>query len=396
MKTIIIGAGVSGIVSALSIKNNDEIIILEHNDKPLKKLLLTGNGKCNYFNDEWNENKYFSYDKELIKDFINEENKNKIINFYDSIGLIPRIKNGYYYPSSNQAYTVYNSLLKELSLRSIVIKYNYDVNNIKYENNKYIINNDLVCDKLIISTGSKAYPKTGSNGFGYKFCSDFNIKINNVYPSLVSLIVDNNLKDISGARSDVKVSLYESNNLITSEIGEIQFGDNNISGICIYNLSIYMNKNNYKVKVNFLNDFNINKDNFNDRFNELNNKLNNRNITDLLECFLNYKIVNYILKISKVDGNKKYNEISLKEKENLMNHLLELSFDIIDTKGYDYSQVCSGGVSLKEINTKTLESLKYKNLYFTGEVLDITGVCGGYNLSFAVLTGLLLGEHIND
>lgn len=395
MKVVVVGAGISGIVSAIKM-NCDDITILEHNDKPLKKLLLTGNGKCNYFNDEWDKNKYFSYDKELIDKLINEENKNKIISFYDSIGLIPRVRNGYYYPASNQAYTVYNALLKEANNHNVKFKYNYDVKDIKYVNNKYVINDEIECDKLVISTGSKAYPKTGSEGFGYKLCSDFNIKVNNIYPSLVGLITNKNLKDISGVRSEVKVSLYEKDNLINSEIGEIQFGDNSLSGICIYNLSIYMNKDNYNIRVNFLNDFNIRKDNFISYYKELDGRLNNRNITDLLECHLNYKLVNYILKISKIDSNKKYSDLNDKELNILMNNLLEYRFDIIANKGYDSSQVCSGGVSLKEVNLDNLESVKYKNLYFTGEVLDLTGICGGYNISFAVLSGLLVGEHIND
>ena len=306
MKIVIVGAGISGIVSAIKLGKNNEVIVLEHNDKPLKKLLLTGNGKCNYFNDNFNENKYFSYDRDLINRFINDNNKKKLLSFYDSIGLIPRIKNGYYYPSSNQAYTVYNALLKEANNNNVKIIYNYDVKDIKKDNEKYIINNDIRCDKLIISTGSKAYPKTGSVGFGYELCNKLNIKVNKVFPSLVALTINKNIKDISGVRSDVKVSLYENDRLITSEIGEIQFNDDNLSEICIYNLSTFMNKDNYKVKINFLNDFNINKNNFDDEFNKLNNKLINRNISELLECFLNYKLVNYILKISKIDMNKNY------------------------------------------------------------------------------------------
>ncbi len=395
MKIVIVGAGISGIVSAIKLGKNNEVIVLEHNDKPLKKLLLTGNGKCNYFNDNFNENKYFSYDRDLINRFINDNNKKKLLSFYDSIGLIPRIKNGYYYPSSNQAYTVYNALLKEANNNNVKIIYNYDVKDIKKDNEKYIINNDIRCDKLIISTGSKAYPKTGSVGFGYELCNKLNIKINKVFPSLVALTINKNIKDISGVRSDVKVSLYENDKLITSEIGEIQFNDDNLSGICIYNLSTFMNKDNYKVKINFLNDFNINKNNFDDEFNKLNNKLINRNISELLECFLNYKLVNYILRISKIDMNKNYKELSKNEKELLSNNLINLSFDINGTKGYDHSQVCSGGVSLKEVNDH-FESINNKNLYFTGEVLDLTGICGGYNISFAVLSALIVGEHIND
>ena len=117
MKIIVVGGGASGIVASIFSKNTDnEVIVLEKNSKPLKKLLLTGNGKCNYFNDDFSFEHYYSSDIDFVKNIINSDNKKRVLDFFDSIGVVPRIRNGYYYPNSNQAYSVYNSLLKEASL----------------------------------------------------------------------------------------------------------------------------------------------------------------------------------------------------------------------------------------------------------------------------------------
>jgi len=122
-RIVVIGAGASGILAGIYAKNdNNEVIILEKNNKPLKKLLITGNGKCNYFNDDFAINHYFSNDIDKLSKIITEENKNRILSFFDSIGIIPKIKNGYYYPSSNQAYSIYNALLKEAELKGVKIE----------------------------------------------------------------------------------------------------------------------------------------------------------------------------------------------------------------------------------------------------------------------------------
>ena len=396
MKIVIIGSGASGLVTAINAKNKDnEIIVLEKNDKSLKKFLLTGNGKCNYFNEDFNVNKYYSHNIEMVDTLINDENKKRVLDFYDSIGVIPRIKNGYYYPASNQSYTISNALIKEAKLKGVIFKYNYNVVSVKKEKDKFIINDELECDKLVISVGGKSYTKTGSIGDGYAFAKSFGHKVYDVYPALVGLKTNDKIvKELSGVRTNCDVSLYKYDNLLLTENGELQFTDYGLSGICIFNLSIFV-KNGDKIHVNFLSDFNINSDNFNDEFNKLNNKLHNRNITDLLECYLNYKIVNSILKLSKIDGNKKYNELSDKDKNTLCNYLTNYSFEIVGNNGFENAQVSSGGVSLTEININTFESRAVKNLYFTGEVLDVTGMCGGYNLGFACLSGIICGENIN-
>ena len=403
-RIVVIGGGASGILAGIYAKNNDnEVIILEKNSKPLKKLLITGNGKCNYFNDDFNIKHYSSNNLEILEKIINEENKKGILNFFDSIGIVPRIKNGYYYPASNQAYSIYNALLKESEIKGVKLKTDSKVISIKKEE-KFIItleNEVIECDKLVISTGSKAYPKTGSEGDGYIFATKLSHSVNKIYPALVALISNNKvLKELDGVRTNVKVTLSKDNKVLKSEIGEIQFTKDSLSGICIYNLSIMLFEeinNNICININFLNEFNINtKEDFISEFDNKIKIVKNRNITELLEGYLNYKIVNVILKECNIKSDKKYEELTLEEKNILATKLIDYKFKIEGTKDYNSSQVCGGGISLEEINIESFESKKIKNLYFVGEILDVCGECGGYNLGFAFLSGMLAGKSVSN
>jgi hypothetical protein len=258
-------------------------------------------------------------------------------------------------------------------------------------------NGDYFCDSVVISTGGRSYPKTGSTGDGYFFGSSFGHTLTNIYPGLVQLVSsDKFIKDLSGVRSDVCVSLY-GDSFIRSEVGEIQFTDYGISGICVFNLSNYIGKlidKGVSVRVNFFNSFNINDvSSMIDFLDSFNSKVSNRSITELLEEFLNYKIVNVILKRCFIDSDCYWSSLNDIKKKELCECLISFNINIIDTKGYDNAQVCVGGISLSDIDDN-FESKIVPGLYFTGEVLDVTGECGGYNLGFAFLSGMIAGSSI--
>ena len=394
MRIIVIGGGASGIVASIFAKrDNNEVIVLEKNNKCLKKLLITGNGKCNYFNDDFSFEHYYSDSKNLS--FINDSNKRKVLDFFSSIGVVPRVKNGYYYPNSNQSYSVHNSLLKEASLRGVEIKNGVKVLNIVKKSNSFIVstdNGDFICDKVIISTGGKSYPKTGSEGDGYIFGKSLGHKIVPVVPSLVGLVSnDKFIKPLSGVRCDACVSLNSK-----SEIGEVQFTDYGLSGICVFNLSnIASRLGNCSVKINFLYNFVSDFDSFCKLFDSVNGSVLNRSIGELLEGYLNYNIVNVILKMSGIDFSCSWNDLGNK-KRILFDNLVSFNVDIVGTRGFDVAQVSLGGISLDDIDVNTFESKIVPGLYFTGEVMDVTGDCGGYNLGFAFLSGMIAGESVGD
>lgn len=397
-KVVIIGAGASGVISSIFASKNNEVIILERNKNALKKLLLTGNGKCNYFNENQELSNYNSSNKNLINQIINEKNIKSVTDFFDSVGIIPKIKNGYYYPYSNLSISIKEALLKEASIRGVKIEYEYLVKDVKKINNKFIINNEVECDYVILATGSKAYPKTGSDGIGYDILKSFNHNIIKVLPALTQLCSNQSyLKEWTGIRCDAKVSLYENDKFIKSETGELQLTSNGVSGICIFNLSGIVrrgleNKLKEEIIINFLPFV----DDIYEFFNDRNKKVKNRTILELLEGLINYKLLKVILTQSKIDYNKYYNELSKEEKQNLYNTLINFKLNITDTNGFDNAQVCSGGLDLEEINLFTMESKLVSGLYIVGELIDIDGVCGGYNLTIAWISGILAGTHIGE
>ena len=196
------------------------------------------------------------------------------------------------------------------------------------------------------------------------------------------------------------MTLIENGKEIKKEIGEIQLTDYGVSGICIFNLSSKVSRGlNQKKKediiINFLYPFNItNEKEFINFMNERNITVKNRTISDLLDGILNYKLINLILKLSKIKREETWKDISDRQKNILSNYLTKFTVNITDTNSFETSQTTTGGIPLSEININTMESLKCKNLYITGELLDVDGDCGGYNLAFAWLTGMLAGTGV--
>ncbi len=381
MKIIIIGSGASGLAAGISLlRCGYDVTILERNNISGKKLLLTGAGRCNFFNSDQNIVHYHSSDKDILAKIITSDNIHLVEDFITSLGIIPKVKDGYYYPFANQAYN-----MKELLERTYLdlggkIKYNYLVEKIEKKNSLFLINDNISCDKLILATGSKAYKMTGSDGIGYQFAKKFNHHIVKVLPSLTSLIIREKT-NLKGVRVDAKVTLYEDGVKVREELGQVQFTDYGLSGICIFNLSYYavkgLNKNKKEVITIDLMPF-MDKVSF-----------KNKKVYDLLLGFLPNKMIDYILKTLDISKDVYYEDLSNDKKQKLTKTLKEMKFNITSYKEFDFSQVCSGGVSLREINPLTMESIFVKNLYIIGELLDVNGDCGGYNLTFAFLSGIL-------
>lgn len=395
MKVVIIGGGASGITSAITARRKGyDVVVLEKNSSLLKKLKITGNGHCNYYNEDQDLCHYHSDNSELISMMINSVNLENVSLFFDSIGIIPRIKNGYYYPFSNQAISVCSSLILEAQKLGVVLDTDVEVQEVKKSNRFQVITTNGVyeADKVIVSTGGMSYQKTGSDGFGYRELKRLGHNINLLLPGLTPLIISNPKKEWKGIRTDVSMSLLENNKLVRKESGEIQLTEDGISGICTMQLSSYISKglyleNDERIKINFL-PF-IDEDEFFVFMDNRSRKMKNRTVMELLEGVLNYKLISVILK---KEQNLIWDECNNKEREFIKKNLLSYMVEVVDTKSFNYSQVTLGGVSLLEVNLETMESKKVKDLYITGELLDITGDCGGYNLTIAWITGLIAGE----
>lgn len=405
-KVIVIGGGASGLTASIYASKNNDVLLIEKNNNLGKKILVTGSGKCNYFNSDFTIKHFSSENIELLDQIINNENINRINNFFESLGLVSRIRDGYYYPYSNQAISIQNSLLTTIKNHNIKVLTNTVVIDIKYENNIYIVetnNGEYEADNIILATGSRAFYDDMDADIGYKILKKFNHHIIKPLPGLVGLKGNESyFKEWNGIRADVKVSLYEQNNLIKEEVGEIQLTNYGVNGICILQLSNYAvrlldNKKKIHLSINFLDFLNIkDKDSFINYFNKRNSSLNNRTISELFDTILNYKLSNLILKLSKIDLNRSYDSLSSLELNTLINNMISFRLDIIGANSYKEAQTVTGGVDISLINLKTMESKIQKGLYVCGELLDINGECGGYNLGLAWITGIISGIKVGE
>lgn len=396
-KVVIIGGGAAGLVAAIKASNQNEVILLEANDKCGKKILLTGNGRCNYWNSDIKIDNYHTDNIEKLSNIISNNNQKDVFSFLESIGIYSKIKNGYYYPYSNQASSVRTLLLNEIEIRKIKVIYNFKVESILKRDNGFVVkseNDEIICDKVIIASGSKACPKTGSDGSSYDLALSLGHHINQVTPSLTPLKGnDSCFKDWDGVRCDSKISLFVDDKKFIEEEGEIQLTDYGISGICTFNISGLATKSLEQkkkviVKINFLPSLTKS---FYDWFNERNKNIPNHSIEELLESVLPYKLMFVLLKKANINRDDNWNNLEESKKRKLANIIEEFELEITGYQSFDRAQVATGGVSLTEINPNTMESLVTPNLYLVGELLDVDGKCGGFNLAFAFISGYLAG-----
>lgn len=387
-RIIVIGSGPAGLMCALNAKTKDnEVIVLEKKEAVGKKILVTGSGKCNYWNDDQDLRHYHSRSSEELDKIINEKNLKETKDLLDTM-IVPFVRDGYYYPYSREAASVRDILVAKCNDEGIVLDRNYEVNKVEFRDNMFFIDESLICDKLVIATGSMAY-YTENNDSGYNIAKQFKHEIIEPLPSLVQLTSDfKYLKEWDGVRSFAKVSLYENDNKLKEETGEVMLTSYGLSGICVFNLSnvanILLKENkSLTVHINFLPDIDVEK-----MFKR------KESIGIVLRSFLNSKLVKLFMRLSRIDEEKRPKELTDKEKDTLISILSDFKVNITGTREFKDAQTTSGGISLKDINLETMESKLVKNLYFAGEVVDVDGDCGGYNLTFAFVSGLVVGKSV--
>lgn len=400
MKVIVIGGGASGIIAAIKASEVSDVTIIEGNSKIGKKILVTGNGRSNFWNESISERNYNEESHEFLKDIL--PIKNEVYNFLtNSLGITPTNKNGYIYPRSKTASSITTVLEKRLKRNNIEIIYNLKVTKIANENNNIKIelsdNTTMTCDKLIIATGGKAASKTGSDGSGYNLLKALDIEITPVLPALVPLIINDKTRlDWSGVRTDAKLSVYENNKIIKEELGELQLTNTGISGIVTFNISglitsLLETKKQFEVYIDFLPEI----EDISTFLEEKNKNANPESIEELLETMINYKLLNSLLSNCHINKNQKWTELSQEDKKELISTLKKYKINISRTEDFEKAQVTRGGVCLNEI-TSNFSLKKYPNIKVIGEILNVDGICGGYNLAFAFMSGYIAGSSIND
>ena len=394
-KVAIIGGGASGLTAAIYASLNNEVTIFERNKECGKKITITGNGRCNYWNEDQTMTHYHSTSNKLPMFFENNEDIN---NFFNLLNLYPYIENGYYYPYSKQAISVRNALVRVALARNVRIITEKCIETITPLETGFILNqntDNYYFDKVILATGSKSAPKTGSDGIGYLLAKQLGHPIITPNPSLVQLISNEPFcKDWAGIRAEALVSLWINNQKIKEERGEIQLTKSGASGICVYNVSRYVkaaikNSQTVSLHIRFLPDC----QNVLSFFEQRTEELKNACLDVFLENFLPYKLAFVLIKQANLNKTKTWNSLTSKEKNNLIRTITAFSLPITDTFDFADSQCTNGGVDLTTINLTTMESKIVPGLYIIGELLDVDGDCGGYNLAFAWLSGIKAGKN---
>lgn len=364
MKIVIIGAGASGVAAAINIKRkypNDEVVIIEHSDRPLRKILATGNGRCNLGNAKLDIKSYSH------PDLMNGYSFNEYVQYVESFGFKTKLLGDLLYPYSESAQTVRNQMIKTAEKLGICFHLNEDF--IDYELRKDNIcvktsKNDYYVDKLIIATGAKSTQGLGNDGLIFEILSKHSYKVTPMHPGLVPIKTKENTKVLDGVRTKSIVTLFKNGTKIFSEQGEVLFKKDGLSGIVIMNASncIQIDKNSYEISLDILPDFDKDLHKNNQQFLDK---------TEFLNQYLSPKFVEYFSK----DLNNK----------NIIEKLKNWHFQFKDFYDYENSQITVGGIDLSEVKNN-LESKREKNVYFLGEVLDMHGPCGGYNLTWAFMS----------
>lgn len=411
---IIIGGGASGLFAAINAANEDNsVTIIEANDKMGKKILSTGNGRCNFSNLDSLTGKYNCDDNEFIKKIFNAFSNKDIVNTFEKMGLFATNNNGYLYPASMQAASVSDMLISRCRLAGVKFINNTIVTDIHIaEDGGFVIetetdniNNNYHCDKVILAMGTKAGIKDDFCENMTEFLIEHNHTIEKYKPALCGMEVKKDkppfkqfFKNTAGVRWKINASLYIDNDRITTESGELQFTNYGLSGIVIFQLAAMVSRaleNNRKatVLIDFLPEYDIN---------ELVNAVcmqyayEKKSVYDILMGILNSKLAMELINIYSyyVDNEvKPFNKNLPKDKlTDMFKFFKKVEFNINRTNDFTKAQVCCGGIDVDGINPYTMESKYIKNLYFTGEVINVDGKCGGYNLQWAWSTGYVAGK----
>ncbi len=402
MKTLIIGGGASGMTAAIfSAKKGDETIILEHNDRPGKKILSTGNGRCNLTNRNLKRDidSHFANlgcaDRSFYKNVIDRFGIDDTISFFEGLGLMMKDRGDLVYPLSDQASSVLDVLrfaLDDLGVRVITSCNVSDASGSSDKGFKVTTDKGIfTSDKLIIATGSKAAPSTGSDGSGYAIASKFGHMVNEVKPGLVQLRSDAGwLKAVSGVRCSADLSLYDGDEMICVESGELQFTDYGLSGIvamdisnrlpgCIHEPSVHIDLMPGE-SISSLRESLIKRKNI----------FPQRNAADLMSGTLNKKLGLLLLKLTGIRQDTAASMIKDEDIGRMSGLIKDLKVIISGTNGFKEAQICLGGVDCSEID-ENMQSRIVPLLYFCGEILNLHGDCGGYNLQLAWSTGAIAG-----
>jgi predicted Rossmann fold flavoprotein len=418
IKIAVIGGGASGLVCAIEASKNPliQVDVYEQNSKPAKKIIASGNGKCNISNKNLSPQNYESQNPNFLKPVLERFGFRALENYFFKLGLLIKIKeDGKAYPFSGEAKTVANALVRFAALQGVVLHTDTKVINVeKIKNNTgqgFILSFEKAVEPkhyniVILATGSNAYQKKQEVNFGLKTAQKFTHNIVPTYPALVQLELNSSYPAaMSGVKCEARLQVYDKNTKeeLFNSCNDVLFTAYGISGLAVIDASLKLSKlysssaehPSLEIVLNLFSktpfeDFRV----LSDKIIQLKKSLPKLSIAGVLDTFINTKIVNCALDACKIDKNKRCDEVTIKQIKQISSLLTSWRFTIGKPRDLPYAEVCGGGINTKEIIPESFESKKIQDLYFLGELLDATGQRGGYNLHFAFASGYCAGNAI--
>ena len=402
MKTeiAVIGGGASGLMAAITAKKSGkEVIILERKDRILKKVLITGNGRCNITNVNANISNYFGKNISSVENILNRFTPQDTMDFFNELGIVCNEENrGKVYPLSGQASSVVDALRFEAEKLGIKIETEFYVRKIEKDGFKFRIYSEdkkkIEAGRVILAAGGQSYPELGSNGSGFELAKELGHSVTKLSPSIVQLKTEKNqVKGLQGIKTDVAVTAYGDNKKICTYDGELLFTDYGISGNVVFNISFVMPLyKNVEFEIDFMEKFDYNE--LYEMLKERKRILSHLTMENYFNGMINKKLGQFLSKVSGIEKlSKPVKDLNDSDIRKLCTVLKKYRVKILETTGFKNAQVTAGGVLLDEVNIETLESKIVKGLYFSGEVLDVYGECGGFNLQWAWASGHIAGEN---
>jgi len=400
---VVIGGGPAGMMAAgKAAERGHKVFLLEKNDRLGRKLYICGKGRCNLTN--------YSDINELIANIpgngrflyssFNRFSSYDIVDFFHQLGVKTKVERGRrVFPESDKASEIVNALLNFISSRGVEIWTQTRVNKILSEDGKVkrvVLNEDMIldCDAVILATGGMSFPGTGSTGDGYKLARELGHTIIEPRPSLVPLIVKEEwIKELQGlSLKNVKIVLKKGNSLLYEDFGEMLFTHYGVSGPIILSASRHLLDSGFddiKLHIDLKPALTLEK--LDERILRDFEKYSRKIFSNSLDDLLPRKMIPVVIKLSEIPPEKPVNQISRQERLKLAELLKDFQLTPIATRSFNEAIITAGGVCIKEINPATMESKIINGLYFAGEIMDVDGYTGGYNLTIAFSTGYTAG-----
>ena len=399
-RILIVGGGASGMMAAIAAaKSGGKVTLLEKNKQVGKKILVTGNGRCNLTNRDQSLEHYRSSDPSFVARVLDQVGMYDTLRLFTEWGIFTRSRNGYLYPYSDQAASVAEVLRLEAERLGVKMALNTEALEILRTEEGFQVKTEgwsYPADAVILTAGSKAAPETGSDGSGYQFAKELGHRMVKPLPALVQLRCREKFYEkLAGVRMDAKVDIFVGEELLASDQGEVQFTRNGISGIPVFQVSRYAVRaleegKQVRAVLNLMPLFD--KEQFLTFLRNRSEKNGYKTGEQFLTGLLPAKMGSCILERSGLGKSKKraadWTEGEIRK---ILEAILAFETEITGSGDFTQAQVCSGGVELKEVRPETMESRIIPGLYFAGEVLDVDGACGGYNLQWAWSSGWLAG-----